>query len=85
MFSGFTDGMQRSFVSGMIEKEYRGKAYGYLNAVIGFGSLFAGIIGGYAWQNLGDTFALLIAGVIIIVGLIIFSFNRMNNTVSIIV
>ncbi len=76
MFYGFTDGMQRAYVSNIMEKEYEGMAFGYLNAIIGFGVLLSGIIGGYLWQNLGDISTLYIAISIVIIGLIVFSFSE---------
>jgi MFS family permease len=75
-FSGFTDGMQRAYVSNIIEKEHKGRAFGYLNAVVGFGLLFSGIIGGYLWQNLGDSFTLSVAGTIVFIGLIVLSLTK---------
>ena len=54
-FSAFTDGVQRSHLSRLVEDRYKGTAYGYLNAAVGFGALVAGIAGGYVWQQFGDT------------------------------
>ncbi len=75
-FSALTDGMQRAVVSKIVEKEKQGGAYGYLNASVGFGALFAGIVGGFLWQNYGDSIALIISSIFVILGLIIFLFNR---------
>lgn len=56
--SAFTDGVQRSFAARLTEASERGSAYGLLNAAIGFGVLFAGIIGGFIWQRFGAVTAL---------------------------
>jgi len=70
--AALTDGMQRAYVSNLVEKEYKGEAYGYLNAAVGFGSLFSGIIGGFIWQQYGDNTALVAGSVTVVIGLIIF-------------
>ncbi len=76
LFSALTDGTQRAYVSNIIPKEHKGKAFGYMNAAVGFGLLFSGIIGGYLWQNFGDTFTLTAGSIVICVGLLIFSFTK---------
>jgi hypothetical protein len=43
VFSAFTDGVQRSHLSRLVEDRYKGTAYGYLNAAVGFGALVAGV------------------------------------------
>jgi len=75
VFSAFTDGVQRSHLSHLVEDRYRGTAYGYLNAAVGFGALIAGIAGGYVWQQLNDATALISGTCIITVGLAIFLFS----------
>ncbi len=72
VFSAFTDGVQRSHLSRLVDERYRGTAYGYLNAAVGFGALIAGIAGGYMWQQLGDTTALITGACVIALGLAIF-------------
>jgi len=84
--AALTDGTQRAYISNLVEKDYKGEAYGYLNAAIGFGSLFSGIAGGFIWQNYGDNTALLTGSVIIIIGLAIFTFVsriKLVNTATI--
>lgn len=56
--SAFTDSVQRSFAARLTSPEERGSAYGLLNAAIGFGVLFAGIVGGLLWQYFGAVTAL---------------------------
>lgn len=79
LFSALTDGTQRAHVSNIIEKEHKGKAFGYLNASVGFGLLLSGIIGGYLWQHFGDAFALSLEKITILIGLLIFIFASRKN------
>jgi MFS family permease len=76
VFSALTDGVQRSYLSHLVEERYKGAAYGYLNATSGFGALVAGAGGGYLWQHSGDTFTLTVAIGVVIIGLVLFSADR---------
>ena len=69
VFSALTDGVQRSYLSSLIGEDQKGTAYGYLNGVAGLGALCAGIGGGYLWQQVGDTYTLLIAALVVVAGL----------------
>lgn len=71
--SAFTDGIQRSFAARLTNPEERGNAYGLLNAAIGFGVLFAGVVGGFLWQTFGAPAALSAALALILVSLIAFA------------
>jgi MFS family permease len=73
-----TDGVQRSLVARLTQAEERGSAYGLLNAAVGFGVLFAGVIGGVLWQTFGASTALTLSIGLILVGLI--AFGLMNGT-----
>lgn len=68
----FTDGVQRSFAARLTDPSERGNAYGLLNAAIGLGVLFAGIVGGFLWQYFGATSALTLSLGLILVALIAF-------------
>lgn len=68
----FTDGVQRSFAARLTDPVERGNAYGLLNAAIGLGVLFAGIVGGFLWQYFGATSALTLSLGLILVALIAF-------------
>ena len=72
LFPALTDGVQRTLASQISDVEVRGGAMGWLNAAVGFGALFAGIGGGFLWQNYGSTTAFLVSGGIIILGIIFF-------------
>ena len=78
IFSAFTDGVQRSHLSHLVEDQYRGTAYGYLNAAVGFGALIAGIAGGYVWQQFSDTMALIAGACVVGLGLVAFMFSSMT-------
>jgi MFS family permease len=75
-FSAFTDGVQRSYLPSLIAEEHEGSAYGYLNGVAGIGALIAGVVGGFLWQRVGDTAALLVAAGVIVLGLVVFGIAR---------
>ena len=70
--SAFTDGTLRAFASRLTSEEERGGAYGLLNATIGCGVIFAGIVGGMLWQYYGATTALSLSLGLILVALIAF-------------
>jgi MFS family permease len=72
VFSACTDATQRSFIAHTVPEYDRGSAYGLYNASIGFGSMIAGIAGGYVWQVYGSSVALLGASVVVVVGLVFF-------------
>jgi MFS family permease len=77
-FSAFTDGVQRAHLSRLVEDRYKGTAYGYLNAAVGFGALVAGVAGGYVWQQLGDTTALIAGMCVIAAGLAVFLYDSIS-------
>lgn len=69
LFPALTDGVQRAFASELSPGEYRAGALGFVNAVAGFGLLFAGIGGGFLWEHFGASFALTIAGIFVLLGI----------------
>jgi MFS family permease len=79
IFSAFTDGVQRSHLSHLVPDRYRGTAYGYLSAAVGFGALIAGIAGGYIWQQFSDTIALITGTLFVAIGLVIFLYDGMSQ------
>ena len=72
MGSAFTDSIQRAFAARLTKPEERGSAFGLLNACIGFGLLFSGIVGGLIWQYFGAVSALTLSLGLILVALIAF-------------
>ena len=79
LFPALTDGVQRSLTSQLAAEELRGGALGLLNAAVGFGVLFAGIIGGYLWQTYNPATAFTIASITVAVGLIVFVFSTLRR------
>ncbi len=77
LFYGFTDGVQRSYAAKLTEEMDRGRAYGFLNGINGFGVLFAGIGGGLIWEKISPNTALLFGGSLIGLGLIIFLLTQL--------
>ncbi len=71
IFSATTDAAQRVHTSKVVDLPLRGTAFGLLNASVGFGAMFSGIIGGYIWQEFDSVTALLIASIIVVLGLFI--------------
>ena len=76
IFSSCTDATQRSFVAHSVPEYERGTAYGLFNGAIGFGAMVSGIVGGMIWQHVSAEFALLVAGVVVFLGLIMFGISR---------
>jgi MFS family permease len=76
LFPALTDGVQRAHAAKLTAEEQRGRAYGSLNAVNGIGVMAAGIGGGYIWQFFGPSWALLVATITVIVGLLFFISDR---------
>ena len=70
LFPALTDGVQRALASTLSPEETRGGAFGLVNATSGFGLLFAGLVGGFAWEHAGSVTALAVAGVFIIIGML---------------
>lgn len=66
-----SDGVQRAFASELSPEGERGNALGLVNATVGIGLLFAGIGGGYVWQQFGVSYALTIAGIFVFIGIAI--------------
>ena len=73
LFPAFTDGVQRALAAELSPKEKRAGAMGLVNAVSGFGLMFAGLSGGYLWEHFGVSPALLLGGGLVIVGVIVLS------------
>jgi MFS family permease len=79
IFSACTDSTQRAHVAKHAPEYERGTAYGLLNGAIGFGAMISGILGGYVWQHWGANQALIMAGLIVVIGLLIFSISKRSG------
>ena len=76
LFPALTDGVQSSLAAQLSSESSRGSAQGWLNAASGFGTLFAGIIGGFLWQTQGPAYAFAAAACIIVCGLVLLVAKR---------
>ncbi len=74
LFPALTDGTQRAYAATLTDTEYRGSAYGLMNAVSGFGAIVAGFGGGFIWQAYGSSMAFIISSGVVILGLIFFMY-----------
>ncbi len=78
-YSAATDGIERALASKLLKRESLATGQGYLHAVVGLSSLFAGLIGGMLWTKLNSSYAFLYAAITAIAGLVVFliiSFGR---------
>ena len=46
--------MAKAFVADLVQKEQRGTAYGWFNAVVGLAVLPASLLAGVLWQGVGS-------------------------------
>jgi MFS family permease len=84
IYSACTDSTQRSYVALSTEEYHRGTAYGLYNAVVGFGAMVSGIVGGLVWQIFGADYAMLVAGIVVMVGLAVFFFAKKKVRVNLV-
>jgi MFS family permease len=54
IYYGLTQGVAKAFVADLIQREQRGTAYGWFNAVIGLAVLPASLLAGLLWQGIGS-------------------------------
>ncbi len=52
-YMAMTDGVNKAFVSDMVEQDRRGTALGVFHSITGFLSFFASLIAGLLWTNFG--------------------------------
>jgi MFS family permease len=79
LFYALTDGIHRSYAAHLTEETNRASAYGWLNGLSGLGALFAGVLGGYLWQTIGDGKTLLFGALIVVIGLLFFLFSQFRK------
>ena len=78
-YAAATDGIERALASKLLKRESLATGQGFLHAVAGLSSLFAGLIGGIIWTRAGSSYAFLYASITAIAGLAVFliiSFGR---------
>lgn len=73
LFPALTDGVARALASELSPEDHRAGAYGFVNAVAGFGLMFAGIAGGYVWEFFGVNYALLLGSAFVVAGVLVLS------------
>lgn len=54
IYYGLTQGVAKAFVADLVQKEQRGTAYGWFNAVVGLAVLPASLLAGVLWQGIGS-------------------------------
>lgn len=80
LFPALTDGVQRALASELSPEVIRGGALGLLNAAIGIGAIFAGIVGGFLWQAYGPATAFAASSGVVVVGIIVFLLSAPRKT-----
>ena len=54
LYYGAVEGTAKAFVADIVDKEQRGTAYGWYNAIIGMAALPASFLAGILWEGLGN-------------------------------
>lgn len=54
LYYGLTEGVAKAFVADLVQKEQRGTAYGWFNAIVGLAVLPASLLAGLLWQGIGS-------------------------------
>ena len=72
LYSAATDGLQRALAAQFLASGIMATGQGFLNMAVGFSSFGASIIGGLLWDAYGDSAAFFYAGIVSIIGAILF-------------
>ncbi len=72
LYQAATDGLERVIAAKAVPESVLATGQGFLNMAVGFSSLFAGIVGGVLWTKMGSSSALSYAGIMSILGLLLF-------------
>jgi MFS family permease len=72
IYSAATDGLMRVLAAKHVAPDILATGQGFLNMAIGCSSLLAGIVGGLLWTRAGSQAALFYAGIVSVVGLVLF-------------
>lgn len=83
LFSAFTDGTMRAFISKHSDRDHRGSAIGLLSGINGLGLIGAGALGGFLWEHFSPTMAVAVSAVFVLFGLIILTASKGNNIANI--
>ena len=72
LYAAATDGVERALAAKHLNRDILASGQGFMNMAVGFSSLVAGVVGGFLWTRFGSTVALDYAGVMSLVGLVLF-------------
>lgn len=75
IYGAMTDGIHRALTSKLVPAEHLATGQGWINGVVGFSSLFAGIAGGLLWDTFGSGVAFAYGGACMLFGLFMFLFT----------
>jgi MFS family permease len=71
-YSAATDGSQRAYLAGIVDKKYIGTAYGIFNTATAIALLPASIVGGWLWQQYGPSYTFHFGSFMALVAILIF-------------
>jgi MFS family permease len=57
IYFGFTEGVEKAFVSDLVDKKFQGTAFGFYHLAIGLASLPSSVIFGFIWQKFSSKVA----------------------------
>ena len=59
LYYSFSEGTEKALVADLVEPGHRGRAFGWMNGLIGFAALPASVVFGVIWQHAGSKAAFL--------------------------
>lgn len=83
LYSAATDGVQKTLVSDLIDKNKRGTGLGFYNCIVGITLLPASIIGGLLYDNINNSAPFYFGAVMALtaaIGMVIFYCKGLNNS-----
>lgn len=72
IYRGLTEGVAVAYVSNMVKDEHTATAIGFYQTMIGFSALFASLIAGVLWENIGSAAPFLFGGTMAIFASLLF-------------
>ncbi len=64
LYYSFSEGTERALVADLVPAELRGRAFGWMNGLVGFAALPASAVFGLVWQHAGSTTAFLLGAAV---------------------
>jgi MFS family permease len=74
IYFGLTEPVEKAWVSSLVPRELRGRAFGYYHGAVGIASLPASLIFGFIWQRWGYEFAFMAGGILALLGCVLITF-----------